>query len=118
MKFRIRHILSKTIIILLVLFVALPCSVKREIKQALNVPVADWGSTGKAKPSSLCQGHTKELSQTSSISFAKKELKANPVNVFFSFQQALTAYPHHSSFSRTLASSGIPIYQLHRQYLI
>lgn len=118
MKLHTGHIFTKTIIILMTVFVCLPCSVKREIKQALNVPVAPIEPSQKTNKTVICHTFTKDGNKKKSVSAQQKDV-LKPNNTFdFYFQQTLLFQHNIFKFSESKFSAAVPIYILHEQYLI
>lgn len=116
MKSGIRHIFSKAIVILMLFFVCLPCSIKREIKQVLNISVADLGDAPKPNESAICEVYTRAMVQKNAVSFQKKNQQAYQYNYCSTFQ--LSTDQHQTSFSKNEVFIQVPIYILHEQYLI
>jgi hypothetical protein len=118
MKLHTGHIFKKTIIILMTVFLCLPCSVKREIKQALNVPVAPLEHSQKTNKAVICHTFTNDGNQKLSVSPQQKDVQ-KPNHIFdFAFQQTNLLQHHIFTFSEIKFSAPVPIYILHEQYLI
>lgn len=115
MKGSIRHIFTNAIIILMTVFVCLPCSVKREIKQALDIPVAHLDKPNKTI---VCFSFTKADTQKSSVSCHKKDTPKIDYNYSFTFFSFSILKHSASSFSEIRLVASVPIYILHEQYLI
>jgi uncharacterized protein YcfL len=118
MKLCIRPIFSKTIIILMMFFLCLPCSAKNEIKQSLNASAANIENTTKSNKLVVCQSFTKKATQKISVSFYKKNIQVHQNNYFFDFQQPLDAGLNATPFIENVVVASVPIYLLHEQYLI
>lgn len=118
MKNNARHILTKTIIIMMAVFICLPCSLKREIKQALHIPVAQLKHAEKSDKTVVCQTLAQEENRKHSHSIQKKDIQKYGAglgqDVYSTF-----AIPHISiPFTGIDIPISIPIYILHEQYLI
>lgn len=118
MKSNVRHILTKTIIIMMAVFICLPCSLKREIKQALHIPVAQLNHTEKPNKTAVCQTLVQEENRKTFVSFFKKDIQKDSASFL------PDVYSTHSISHTTVPFAGtnvpilIPIYILHEQYLI
>src|SRR5690606_22501947 len=99
MKLHTGHIFTKTIIILMTVFVWLPCSVKREIKQALNVPVAPIEHSQKTNKTVICHTFTKDGNKKKSVSAQQKDVQKLNHIFDFSFQQTNLLQLHSFAFS-------------------
>jgi hypothetical protein len=118
MKGGIRHIFTKTIIILMTIFVSLPCTVKREVKQALNIPLSSLEHSQKPNKAIVCQNFTKDKNQNLSVSYHKKNILKSHDSNPFALQQIQQLKHDSFLFSKTKINAPVPIYILHEQYLI
>lgn len=99
-------------------FICLPCSLKREIKQALHIPVAQLNHTEKPNKTVVCQTLVQEENRETSVSFHKKDLQKQGSGLRPGVYAALSI-PHNTiPFAGTDVPIPIPIYILHEQYLI
>lgn len=116
MKKSISFIFTHAVIILVMAFVSLPCSVKREIKQALNIPVSH---SEKPNQAIVCATFIQEENRSISISGKKKDVEKQHLQASgFVFRE--TTALHHPAFPFPGINhpSPVPIYILHEQYLI
>ncbi|MFH6967195.1 hypothetical protein [Flavobacterium sp. FlaQc-28] len=118
MKGSIRYIFTNAIIILMMVFVCLPCSVKREVKQALNIPVASLEHSEKPNKTIVCHTFTKGKTQKVSVSCQNKDIQKPYYTFDFAFYQNNLLQHNRLPFSETNLSALVPIYILHEQYLI
>lgn len=113
-----KNIFTRTIMVLMMVFVCLSCAIKREIKQTLNIPIASLEHSEKPDKTIVCANFTKNDGQKSSKSYQKKDLQKHHTTFNFAFHQInllkLTIFP----LSGAKTSVPIPIYILHEQYLI
>lgn len=118
MKGSIRHIFTNAIIMLMAVFVCLPCSVKREIKQAFDIPVTHSEHSEQPNKAIVCLTFTKKENQKVSISYQKKVLPKHHYKFGFAFYQTdvslHTIFPH----AEIKIPASVPIYILHEQYRI
>jgi hypothetical protein len=112
----IRPNFSKAVVILMLFFVCLPCSIKREIKQVLNISVADLSDAPKPNESAICEVFTGAIAQKNAVSNQKKQQQAYHHHSFSPFQLSTDQYS--SSVSENEVFIQPPIYILHEQYLI
>ncbi len=116
MKKSISFIFTHAVIILVMAFVSLPCSVKREIKQALNIPVSH---SEKPNQTIVCTAFVQEENRGISVSSQKKELKKKQLRATgFAFLETSVLHQSVFAFPGINRPSPVPIYILHEQYLI
>lgn len=118
MNLYVRHIFIKAAIILMAFSICLPCSVKREIKQILDIPVSNLANTTKPNKTLVCQVFLKEITKKVSVSYQKKTPQKHPFNSFVAFFQNNIFKQHAVSFVEIQIATPVPIYILHEQYLI
>jgi hypothetical protein len=118
MQLKNRHIFSKSILVLMMLLLCLPCSVKQEVKLALDIPISNLDSSAKPNQLVTCQNLTQDVSQTYSIPFQKKEIQSLDYTSFIDFQLSTVSYRYEAYTSKNDIPSTVPIYILHEQYLI
>lgn len=116
MKFQLGHISHKALLFLVAFLVSVPCSVKREIKQAFNVPVSNVEHSEKPNKTVVCQVTVKETVQTASADRLKKDLKKQHFGVFTT--AVSTDKRKSTPVAQRTRHSSVPIYILHEQYLI
>ncbi len=102
----------------MIVFVCLPCSVKREIKQVLNVPVAPLEHSQKPNKTVICHTFAKEENQKVSVSCQQKDVQKYHDTFGFTFYQTNLLQHNIFAFSESKISAPVPIYILHEQYLI
>ncbi len=118
MKGGIRSVFSNALILLMTVFLCLPCSAKKEIKQAFNIPVEHLGHPEKPDKAAVCQHFTRQETRKTSVSFQKKTAENH------SFRFSITDYPpctlqHKVSLLKDIkAPPSVPLFILHEQYLI
>jgi len=101
----------------MLLLLCLPCSAKREIKLALDIPLNEIENKFSSSQYGICfeTAVTKKVSG----SFQFKAVKKYHCDNFSVFQQVILTSPRFStSFPEKKVSKIIPIYLLHEQYLI
>lgn len=117
MQQSLTHIFRKIAVLFLTAFVCLPCSLKREIKQTLNIPIAE--NTVKYNQSILCANYISGTHKNVSVSVKKKKETLNRNDHYFdNFQKAIVAYSLQASFAEKEISFSVPIFILNEQYLI
>ncbi|MFH6995067.1 hypothetical protein [Flavobacterium sp. FlaQc-48] len=117
MQHALKNSFSKTIIILMLFFLCLPCSAKREIKLTLDIPLNEVENKLTGPQSGICfiAAATKKVCG----SFQYKAVKKYCANDFSVFRQFTLSFPlQNTSFPEKKGSKIIPIYLLHEQYLI
>ena len=117
MKFS-RPIFTKVIIILMTFLVGLPCDLKKDFTEVLNISVSDLGQTEKPNKSIDCPSSSKTESNNNSVSFQKKEVQKFDYN--FGRISYLSEVDHLNfhAFADLQIAASVPIYILHEQYLI
>lgn len=109
--------LKKAPIILLMVFLCFPCSIKRELKQAFNLPVAE--SFFDTKSSFICSSTVSEIAHEESVIHVEKQIIKQVVNVAHAnYQRAIITFQYHASFPKKVWPKNLPIFILHEQYLI
>lgn len=118
MKISIRPFFTKVIVILMTFMVGLPCAVKKDFKEVLNIPVSDLGQAEKPNKSVVCSSFSKTESNNNSVSCKKKEVqKFNYKSGSIQYSSEIS-YFIFSPFADVEFTASIPIYILHEQYLI
>lgn len=119
MKRSIRHIIAKTAIILMTVMICLPCTVKQEIKQALDVPISQLERFDKQTKAAVCQSITiDETRKGSDVNHENEstkyigELQSPPIPSIY------TVLHNSLPQSHLEYSTPVPIFVLHEQYLI
>lgn len=100
----------------MVLFVVLPCSLKRELKQ--SVLLSDVQHTVKPNSNITCQSFTKEKSRENNDLNQKKQLVKYSCNFNLVLYSAFKLPQIRFPFSEVKFAATVPIYLLHEQYLI
>ncbi|OIV40424.1 hypothetical protein [Flavobacterium johnsoniae] len=119
MHYHTKNILYRTIILLVLFFVCLPCSAKREIKLVLDVPVNELKNNQNSNLSATCFIYIDKTVKKALDSVKDKDLKKHFLSDFSDFQKVLNASKVQSiSFPKKKVFKIIPIYLLHEQYLI
>lgn len=96
----------------------LPCSIKREIKQALNVPVSQLKHSEKPNNVATCQTFTKEEKRKISVSCQQNNLHKNDYYLDRASYKSSNLQYNNLPLSTTKFAVPIPIYILHEKYLI
>lgn len=117
MKANKRHIYINLIIILMMVCV-LPCTLKREIKQILAIPVAQVNPLEKANNAFFCADFTKKETKKVTTSYQKKEIQKHHYQFDLISEKIDSLRCKISSFSGIKLFNPIHIYILHEQYLI
>lgn len=94
--------------------VCLPCTTKRAFKQALGIPVAVMASEDKANQSLHCAVITAATGKLTASGEQQLQEGGHGIDCKI---PALPA-PHFISFTRLPSAAVVPLYILHRQYLI
>jgi len=110
MKWFNQHTFFRSLIILLMICLAMPCSAKQDFKQALNIPT--YENLEKPNKTTTCQITTEKTSQKTSIT----QQKATENNFFSAFYTPLFEQISTLQFSEQPQSTLVPIYILHEQY--
>lgn len=118
MKFIIRPFFKNTIIILMTFLVSLPCVVKKDFKQALNISVSDLEQAEKPNKSIVCTSFSKTESHNKSVSFQKKEVQKFDYDFGGVQNSSEVSHFNFHPFADIQITSSVPIYILHQQYLI
>ncbi len=99
-------------------FVCMPCSVKREIKQLLHIAVSDVEDLNKPNKDSVCQNFIKAENRSFSISYQKKEIQKSHTHYPLA-SQALHNIQHIDlPIEEHYFFAFVPMYILHQQYRI
>ncbi|QHC86192.1 hypothetical protein AS589_16045 [Empedobacter brevis] len=118
MKISIRPFFTKVIVILMTFMVGLPCAVKKDFKEVLNIPVSDLGQAEKPNKSVVCSSFSKTESNNNSVSYKKKEIQKFDYKFGRIQYSSEVLYFIFSPFEDVEFTASIPIYILHEQYLI
>lgn len=119
MHFNNRHIILKTTLLLIVVLLCLPCSAKREIKIALDIPVMEIPSDSKEKEALLeCPTlivnqqveSSQDLGSLGAVVFPNLSIQTNQVVGISKL--------HTYSLIDLNISLTIPIYIINEQYRI
>lgn len=118
MKISIRPFFTKVIAILMTFLVGLPCAVKKDFKEVLNIAVSDLKQNEKPNKSIVCPSFSKTESNNHSISFQKKEIQKFDYNFGGIQYSSEVSYFNFPPFADIQITASVPIYILHEQYLI
>ena len=118
MEISIRPIFTKVIILLMTFLVGLPCAVKKDFKEVLNISVSDLGQTEKPNKSIVCPGFSKTENNNNSVSFKKKEVQKFDCNFGIIHYSSEIYHFNFHPFADLQIAASVPIYILHEQYLI
>lgn len=114
-----KHILSRWFILLMTILIAVPCSIKREIKAALDVPIAPVEQSQKAKPVATCHAERGAQTKYYTARFSVNKRNAHPDGIFQTdLYRAPLAEVALSKSTKRVRATSLPIYILHRQILI
>jgi hypothetical protein len=118
MQYGIKNILSRTLIVLMLIFVCLPCTAKREIKLVLDIPVNQLKNNLNTD-SSVCFITIDKTAKKVSGLLQKHGLKNTYSSRFAVFQQTVISFTTPKTSVREKKTFKIiPVYLLHEQYLI
>lgn len=113
-----RPIFTKAIIILMTFLVGLPCAVKKDFKEVLNISVSDLGQTEKPNKSIVCPSFSKTENNYNSVSFQKKEVRKFDYNFGRISYLSEVYHINFHPFADLQIAASVPIYILYEQYLI
>lgn len=116
-----KHIFKNALIIMMLFFVCVPCSLKREIKELLHITVSSLEDFQKPKTSFICTHFTQTENREYSASLQKKQKKdLQNTNTYFSAISYKTPSVEHTHFylSNSTFVAAVPIYIFHQQYRI
>lgn len=114
-----KQILSRAILLAMMVLLILPCTVKQEIKQALDIPVSPSERFEKPGRSAIC--HTVTLEEVRLSTGQHQEAPVSTGSTLPSQWPPVPFYGTTTSFgniSSTTWTTPVPIYILHEQYLI
>lgn len=118
MKLYKGHFITKAIIILMTVFVWMPCTVKSEIKQAFDIPYSAVENSSKPNKTAVCQSYTNEENRRLSVSSFQKNLQRLQEFSVVALQPNATLQHNYVTVSGKDIFLSVPIYILHEQYLI
>lgn len=118
MKNSTRHVLTKIAIMMMLIFVGLPCTVKKAIKQELNIPVNSSGIVVKPNENIVCHSFAMEEVVKNATSYQITALPIQDADRYFSCFSGYNLQPVPLSVSSISLSETVPLYILHEQYLI
>ncbi len=118
MRIDTHHFYKKVIVFLLAALVCLPCTVKREIKQAFDIPVAQLNFFEKANKATLCPMGVQDNSSKISIAATKKLAASHYPTIAGNFCREKYLSCLMPPGQREQKTDIVPIYILHEQYLI
>lgn len=104
--------------LVMIVLLCLPCSIKREFKQALNIPVAPIEHAQKTNKTAVCNTIATIEKQHHTVSSKQKRLPKLTPHLEFVLTPANLIQFNVFTFSESKSSSAVPIYILHEQYLI
>ncbi len=112
----IHTLIKAVIIVLIVLPLSLPCTVKREIKRIFNIPVAAHPFKSN-RTITVCSTFSAEHTRNSSVTIQKKkEVFTNPFFYSIGFQKILFFALYPPIVLEKEPAGSVPLYILHRQY--
>jgi hypothetical protein len=89
--------------------VCLPCSIKRELKQALDIPVAPIEYAHKANKTAVCYSFSNAEVQNPTFAVQQKYIpKSNAFDNFIGYQNHLVHTPT-PTFEEYILSPSVPI---------
>lgn len=118
MKFSNRPFFTQVIVILMTFLVGLPCAVKQDFKEVLNIAVSDLTQNEKPNKSIVCPSFSKTENKNHSVSFQKKEVQKFDYNFGGIQHSSDVSYFNFHPFADIQIATSVPIYILHEQYLI
>ncbi len=116
MNSRLQYIFTRSILIWMAVLVCLPCTTKRAFKQALGIPVAVMAPEDKANQILNCSVAGYLTGKTTVSGIQKLQLQKSGNGIGPSIP--VLAVPYSFSFIRLPSAAVVPLYILHRQYLI
>lgn len=114
----LRPIFAKVIIFLMTFLLGLPCAVKKDLKQVLNIAVSDLQQTEKPNKSIICPSYSVTEGTRNSVSHQKKEVKRFDCDFSGIIYLSEVSDCDRTPFSNVHFVTAIPLYILHEQYLI
>ncbi|WP_460687779.1 hypothetical protein [Niabella aquatica] len=99
-------------------FICLPCALKREIKQALHIPVASLNHAEKPDKTGICQTPVQEEHRKISVSFHKKDIQKYGAGFGPDVYSAFSIPHNIIPLTGINVFASIPIYIIHEQYRI
>lgn len=115
MKVKNRHILTKFIIIALMAVICLPCPIRQEIKQVLDIPVEQSDQLENLEKTAICQSVTIDENWHTSDQQTEVGCDAEKIpHIDVRIASDVGSIPLLSHPPVT----PVPIYILHEQYLI
>ena len=120
LTYHVNKIVAKSAIYVMAILLCLPCTIKQEIKQVLDVPVSQLEQFVKPGKTAICQSVTVDQVRTVFESNAEDDSKQfTDVSSLTSRPQTNDKLSHEAYPSRDKPfTSPIPIFVLHERYLI
>ena len=118
MKTSNRAIFTQVIVILMIFLMGLPCAVKKDFKEVLNIAVSDLKQNEKPNKSIVCPSFSKTENNNNSISFQKREVQKFDYNFGGIQHSCEVSHVNFHPFADLQIAASVPIYILHEQYLI
>lgn len=118
MNSRLYDIFTRCILIWIMVLVCLPCTARRAFKQALDIPVAVVAPGAKANQTQHCSViNDNDVTGKQSIN-GKQKLLLQKSGSVINLGIPVLLVPYFTSFTQLSAAVAVPLYILHRQYLI
>lgn len=117
MNISIRFIFTKVIVILMTFLLGLPCAVKKDFKQVLNIAILDLEQNEKPNRAIVCEFFSKKGNYSIPVSFQKGIQKFNYHFGAVKYSSEASHFNSHP-FADLQIVASVPIYILHEQYLI
>jgi|SRR5690554_1595961 len=105
-----QNITFRSLIVILMISLTVPCSAKQDIKKVLNIPA--YENVEKPNKTTTCQTVTEKSSQKTSV----VQKKITQQDFFQAFYPSLTKKLSYLPIAERTLSSTVPIYILHEQY--
>ncbi len=118
MKGNAQHTFIKTIVILMMFFVCLPCTAKREIKQIFGIPLSGLQQSEKPNQAAACFVFNQKLNSKTTVVSQQKRAKTSKLFSAFLVSENVAFIQNVFGISVAKNKATIPIYLLHEQYLI
>ncbi len=119
MKQSNKHILFRTTFLLVVALLCLPCSAKREIKLALDIPVMENEHKSNGQLVQGCSSFISQQHVVKQIDFQNSLDGVFPeLNLFTTLPFRVYSNLHESSLSELEVHAIVPIYIIHERYRI
>lgn len=118
MRLDSKHPYQKILILLIAVLVCLPCTIKREIKQAFSIPVAQLNDSVKLNKIAVCSTGERDTYIGISVVSKKNQAEYNYHSIYTNAFPKKNVQNLSSPLQEGQQVAFVPIYILHEQYLI